>query len=191
MIAVNPVGLTTTYVSTTCEEPEVAVEFLNYGFTEEGRKLVNYGVEGETYTIDDNGDVAFTDLILKNPDGYTFDQAQVMYLCSNWMPTEQDDSYLKVNYTDDAIAAIDLWSTAGDSTMTIPQAAQPGGDDMMEIFTMASDSLTYLSTVAPKVILGTATADDYRAAVEECMDGMNLDIITEKYQAAYDAFMGN
>ena len=39
MIAVNPVGLTTTYVSTTCEEPEVAVEFLNYGFTEEGRKL--------------------------------------------------------------------------------------------------------------------------------------------------------
>ncbi|GEM_PF-6623557 len=75
--------------------------------------------------------------------------------------------------------------------MTIPQAAQPGGDDMMEIFTMASDSLTYLSTVAPKVILGTATADDYRAAVEECMNGMNLDVITEKYQAAYDAFMGN
>ena len=178
-------------MSTTCEEPEVAVEFLNYGFTEEGRKLVNYGVEGETYTIDDNGDVAFTDMILKNPDGYTFDQAQVMYLCSNWMPTEQDDSYLKVNYTDDAIEAIDLWSTAGDSTMTIPQAAQPGGDDMMEIFTMASDSLTYLSTVAPKVILGTATADDYRAAVEECMNGMNLDVITEKYQAAYDAFMGN
>ena len=191
MIAVNPVGLTTTYVSTTCEEPEVAVEFLNYGFTEEGRKLVNYGVEGETYTIDDNGDVAFTDMILKNPDGYTFDQAQVLYLCSNWMPTEQDDSYLKVNYTDDAIEAIDLWSTAGDSTMTIPQAAQPGGDDMMEIFTMASDSLTYLSTVAPKVILGTATADDYRAAVEECMNGMNLDVITEKYQDAYDAYMGN
>ncbi len=93
--------------------------------------------------------------------------------------------------TDDAIEAIDLWSTAGDSTMTIPQAAQPGGDDMMEIFTMASDSLTYLSTVAPKVILGTATADDYRAAVEECMNGMNLDVITERYQAAYDAFMGN
>jgi len=130
-------------------------------------------------------------MILKNPDGYTFDQAQVLYLCSNWMPTEQDDSYLKVNYTDDAIEAIDLWSTAGDSTMTIPQAAQPGGDDMMEIFTMASDSLTYLSTVAPKVILGTATADDYRAAVEECMNGMNLDVITEKYQDAYDAYMGN
>ena len=191
MISINPVGLTTTYVSTTCPDPEVAVEFLNYGFTDAGRKLVNYGVEGETYTIDDDGNVAFTDLILKNPDGYTFDQAQVLYLVSNWMPTEQDDSYLKVNYTDDAIEAIDLWSTAGDSTMTIPQAAQPGGDDMMEIFTMASDSLTYLSTVAPKVILGTATADDYRNAVQECMDGMNLDVITEKYQDAYDEFMGN
>ena len=191
MVSVNPVGLTTTYVSTTCEEPEIAVEFLNYGFTEEGRKLVNYGVEGETYTVDDQGDIAFTDLMMKNPDGYTFDQAQVLYLVSNWMPTEQDASYLKINYTEDAIEAIDLWSTAGDSTMTIPQAAQPGGDDMMEIFTMASDSLTYLSTVAPKVILGTATADDYRAAVEECMNGMNLDVITQKYQDAYDAYMGN
>ena len=101
------------------------------------------------------------------------------------------DLYEEGLITDDAIEAIDLWSTAGDSSMTIPQAAQPGGDDMMEIFTMASDSLTYLSTVAPKVILGTATADDYRAAVEECMNGMNLDVIIEKYQAAYDAFMGN
>ena len=191
MIAVNPVGLTTTYVSTTCEEPEVAVEFLNYGFTEEGRKLVNYGVEGETYTVDDNGDIAFTDLMMNNPDGYTFDQAQVLYLVANWMPTEQDDNYLKINYTEDAIEAINLWSSTGDSTMTIPQAAQPGGDDMMEIFTMASDSLTYLSTVAPKVILGTATADDYRAAVDECMNGMNLDVITQKYQDAYDAYMGN
>lgn len=191
MVSVNPVGLTTTYVSTTCEEPEIAVEFLNYGFTEEGRKLVNYGVEGETYTVDDQGDIAFTDLMMKNPDGYTFDQAQVLYLVSNWMPTEQDASYLKINYTEDAIEAINLWSSVGDNTMTIPQAAQPGGDDMMEIFTMASDSLTYLSTVAPKVILGTATGDDYRKAVQECMDGMNLDVITEKYQAAYDAYMGN
>lgn len=101
------------------------------------------------------------------------------------------DLYEEGLITDDAIEAIDLWSTAGDSTMTIPQAAQPGGDDMMEIFTMASDSLTYLSTVAPKVILGTATADDYRAAVEKCMNGMNLDVITERYQDAYDAYMGN
>ena len=101
------------------------------------------------------------------------------------------DLYEEGLITVDAIKAIDLWSTAGDSTMTIPQAAQPGGDDMMEIFTMASDSLTYLSTVTPKVILGTATADDYRAAVEKCMNGMNLDVITEKYQDAYDAYMGN
>ena len=144
-----------------------------------------------SYYVDDNGDIAFTDLLMNNPDGYTFDQAQVLYLVANWMPTEQDDSYLKINYTEDAIEAINLWSSTGDSAMTIPQAAQPGGDDMMEIFTMASDSLTYLSTVAPKVILGTATADDYRAAVEECMNGMNLDVITEKYQAAYDEFMGN
>ena len=95
------------------------------------------------------------------------------------------DLYEEGLITVDAIKAIDLWSTAGDSTMTIPQAAQPGGEDDV------GQSVRGRGRRTPKVILGTATADDYRAAVEKCMNGMNLDVITEKYQDAYDAYMGN
>lgn len=191
MVSKSNMGLTTAYISTTCPEPEVAMQFLNYGFTEEGRALVAYGIKDLTYTEDENGNIAYTDLILNNPDGYSYDQAIVCYLASNWMPYEAEDRSLSIQYTQPAVDAINLWTDmGGDDTMTIPSAGQPTGDDMLKVFELASDTLTYLSTVAPKVILGTATGDDYRAAVQECMDNMNLAEITEIYQNAYNDYIG-
>lgn len=189
MVMKSNVGLTTAYISTSCPEPEVAMEFLNYGFTEEGRALVAYGVEGETYNVTDDGGIEYTDVLLNNPDGLTYDQAIVCYLVSNWMPGEAEDRSLTVQYTQPAVDAINLWTDkGGDSSMTIPTNAAPTGDDMLKVFDLAGDVLTHLSTVAPSVILGTATGDDYRAAVEECQD-MGLEEITEIYQAAYDDYL--
>ena len=189
MMSTNAKSLTTAYISTSCDEPEAAMEFLNYGFTEEGRALVAYGVEGETYTVDNDGNISYTDVILNNPDGLTYDQATVCYLVSNWMPGEAEERSLSIKYTPAAVDAINLWSDkGGDGSMTIPTAAQPTGDDMLKVFDLAGDVLTHLSEVAPKVILGDATGDDYRAAVEECKD-MGLTEMTEIYQAAYDDYL--
>ena len=46
------------------------VSYINWFFTEEGSMISNFGKLDETYTIDDNGDVHYTDLILKDPNGY-------------------------------------------------------------------------------------------------------------------------
>lgn len=182
-------GLTTISISTACEAPEAAMQFLNYGFTEEGRMLIAYGVEGETYTIDEAGNISYTDLILNNPEGYTYDQATVMYLASNWMPYEAEERSLSITYTEPAVDAINLWTDeGGDSAMTIPAAAALTADEMIQVFQLSSDVLTHLSTVAPAVIVGSATADDYRAAVEQAND-MGLAEITAIYQAAYDRYL--
>lgn len=190
MVQKSNVGLTTAYISTACPEPEVAMQFLNYGFTEEGRALVAYGIEDLTYTVDGDGNISYTDLLLNNPDGYTYDQAIVCCLASNWMPYEAEERSLNVQYTQPAVDAINLWTdNGGDSSMTIPTAAAPTGDDMLKVFELASDVLTHLSTVAPSVIMGTATGDDYRAAIEQCQ-GMGLEEITEIYQNAYNEYIG-
>lgn len=191
MMSTNAKGLTTAYISTNCDDPEAAMEFLNYGFTEEGRALVAYGVEDETYTVDSDGNISYTDVILNNPDGLTYDQATVCYLVSNWMPGEAEERSLSIKYTPAAVDAINLWTDkGGDGSMTIPTAAQPTGDDMLRVFDLAGDVLTHLSEVAPKVILGDATGDDYRAAVEECKD-MGLTEMTEIYQASYDDYLAS
>lgn len=45
---------------------EEAMALLNYGYTEEGALIYNWGIEGTTYTVDADGNKAFTDIILAN-----------------------------------------------------------------------------------------------------------------------------
>lgn len=57
---------------TTCDEdiiPQI-VSYINWFFTEEGSMISNFGELNETYTIDKDGNVQYTDLILKDPNGY-------------------------------------------------------------------------------------------------------------------------
>ena len=46
---------TTTSVSADCSNWELALRWLDYLFSEEGARLANYGVEGDTYTMADDG----------------------------------------------------------------------------------------------------------------------------------------
>lgn len=66
---VNSVGYA---VSAKSKNAELAVRFLDYGYSEEGQMLYNYGIEGKSYEIKD-GEPAFTEFITKNPDGLSID----------------------------------------------------------------------------------------------------------------------
>lgn len=52
----------TVMISKSCENPEKAMEMLNYMITPEGWMLNKYGVEGEHYTLDADGYVVRTEL---------------------------------------------------------------------------------------------------------------------------------
>ena len=189
MNSTSNVGITFVAISTACEYPEIAMQFLNYGFTETGRQLVAYGIEGETYTVDDDGNISYTDLILDNEEGYSYDQATVLYLVSNWMPYDAEERSLTITYTEPAIVAINLWTDeGGDDSMMLPAGFSLSSDEEIEISTLSSDPLTHLSSIAPAVVVGQATIDDYRAAVEEAY-AMGLEEITEIYQNAYDSYL--
>ncbi|MCA1321662.1 extracellular solute-binding protein [Bacillus tianshenii] len=49
------------------EDPVAAIKYLDFFFTEEGRRLMNYGVEGETYTLE-GGKPVFTEEVLSSSD---------------------------------------------------------------------------------------------------------------------------
>lgn len=51
-------GLTTGYgvgISKDCKDPVAAIKFLDYICSDEGQVLVNWGIEGENYFVDENG----------------------------------------------------------------------------------------------------------------------------------------
>lgn len=65
-------------ISTKCKDAELAMKFLDYGYSEEGSMFFNFGTEGETYTMKD-GYPTYTELITKNPDGLSMSQALAKY----------------------------------------------------------------------------------------------------------------
>ena len=67
-----------TVISRDCKDMDTAMKFLNYGYTKEGAKLFNWGIEGVSYTVDNNGKKIFTDETKGNGD-MPSDPAQYIY----------------------------------------------------------------------------------------------------------------
>ena len=63
------------------KHPELVAEFLNYGYTEEGHMLYNFGIENISYVMED-GYPRYTELITNNPDGLTMQYAMSQYMAS-------------------------------------------------------------------------------------------------------------
>ena len=55
----NPVTSYYTVITPQCKNKEAAVAFLNYGYTQAGHDLMNYGIEGVNYTKGENGEVVY------------------------------------------------------------------------------------------------------------------------------------
>ncbi len=53
-------------ISSQCEDPVTVIKFFDYMFTEEGAELMNFGVEGETFVYDENGNVQYTDKVMNS-----------------------------------------------------------------------------------------------------------------------------
>lgn len=56
-------GWTQTFISKSCKNPQKAMELITYLVSEEGDMVMNYGREGETYTMVDGKPVLNTDLL--------------------------------------------------------------------------------------------------------------------------------
>ena len=85
-------------ISKNCINPELAARFLDYGYTEAGHMVYNFGVEGESYNMVD-GYPTYTDWILNNPDGLSVNVAMGQYIRASYSgPFFQDTAYIEQYY---------------------------------------------------------------------------------------------
>ncbi len=70
-------GWMITFVTKKAKDPAKAMQIYTYLLSEEGQKLMNYGIEGETYKVNDTGKIEFLpeikDLQLNNADKFKKD----------------------------------------------------------------------------------------------------------------------
>ena len=96
----NDVPGNMTVITNSCKDPATVAKFFNYGFTEAGHLLYNFGIEGESFEYV-GGEPIFTELITNNPNGLTLKQALSEYQLA-WTngPFIQDPAYLLQYYSD-------------------------------------------------------------------------------------------
>ena len=179
-------GLTSYSVAATCENPEIVMEWVNYWFTDEGMRLANYGIEGESYTLDENGTPQYTELMTANPDGDTFKTCQLLYTMV-MVPTVMDTRASFGLYSDAQLAAQEIWSSNIDDAYVLPEITMTE-DENNELSSIYSDLSTMVSEKLIKFIIGDEPMDNWSSFVAD-MEDMNAQRCVEIYQDALDRYL--
>ena len=77
-------------ISADCENPEVALRWVDYFYSEEGVRFYHYGIEGDTYQVNEDGSLSYTDEILAQVTGdMSYDEVVSQYIpyCGGNNPT--------------------------------------------------------------------------------------------------------
>lgn len=176
------------FLTTACEKPELAMEMINYCYTTDGRRNGLYGMEGEGYTLTDDGKVQLTENLTNNPN-WSLNNALLWYGAAQWMPTCTDMEYYELIGAKESIDGIKYWTdNGGDKTMKLPAGVSLSAEANTEFNNLASDVLTLFSEGAVRVVTGALDEAGYRALIEDA-NGMGLARMTELYQEAYDAYL--
>lgn len=183
----NDVPGNMTVISSSCKDPAKVARFFNYGYTEEGDMLYNFGTEGVSYELVD-GEPIFTDLILNNPDGLTLKQALSEYQRA-WTngPFVQDPGYLLQYYSDDRQkAALEIWCDNDARKYKLPKITIPE-DEASEYSSLVSEMKTYRDEMIIKFIRGEESLDNYDRYLSN-LQSMGIDRLQEILQAAYEVY---
>ena len=174
-------------ISTSCKNVDLAMKFLDYGYGEKGHMLYNFGVEGESYTMED-GYPKYTDYITKNPDGLTMSAAMARYMesCSSG-PFVQDIRYME-QYASlpQQQEAWKVWSNtdAGKYLMPITYVKQEESNEISKLMNAIG---TYESEMLIKFIIGAEPIDHFDNYVEQ-LKQRGIERVLEIQQGAYERY---
>lgn len=171
-------------ISTKCENPELALRWVDYLFSDEGALLANFGTEGVSYTLE-GGEPQFTDTILK---AERVSDAINMHCMASGMPGYFADWRREFQFVgEEGKAFMDKWGELppdrcypGATTMSVEETA-----DYNKIY---SDMNDYIKENVSNFVTGTTSLDDFGKFVQDIRD-MGIDTCKEIRQSAYDRFM--
>ena len=178
-----------TGISTTCKNPELAAKWLDFQYTQAGYLLNNYGEEGVSYTLDENGNPQFTELVTNNPDGLALPIAIEKYACMNG-PFVIDYTRMYAGYTDAQKEASEIWSATSDNAWMVDNVPLET-EESTEYNSAFNEVSTYAEAQIAKFIMGEANLEEgWDEYVETCQSlgaQTMIDIYTDavaRYNAA-------
>ncbi len=179
---------TTVVISKDCKNVEAAMKFLNYGYTEEGIELYNWGVEGLNW--DWQGDQrVYNDTMLKNKFGT--EEASYIYKLHFAPKLTGPDVEVHANLlkSEGARNSRLMWAEQDmeDSSMQLPPF-QLDEADQQTLADVATPIYTYVDEMTLKFITGAEPLDNFDV-FRDTIRSMGMEDIIALEQKGYDAYI--
>ncbi|MFC5651184.1 ABC transporter substrate-binding protein [Paenibacillus solisilvae] len=173
-------------ITTSNKNPIETVKWLDYGYSEEGHMLFNFGTEGKSYNLVD-GYPKWTDDISKNANGLPVQQAMARHNRASWDgPFVQDkrylEQYLALPQQKDAVK---VWSEpSNEKKMPL---VTPTKDESSRFASIMADINTYKDEMFNKFVMGAEPIDSFDNYVQT-IQSMGLDEALKIQQAALERY---
>lgn len=170
-------------LSNVCTNPEAAIRWVDYFYSDEGSLYLRYGIEGETYTLNAEGKPVFVDSILNNPKGFMTALGQINLVPGGGAPQ------LITNDTDGVVASP---LTKKVSAMMVPYLPETvylppsfSQEETEAFVAIVQDLYKYRDEAVTKFILGEWSFSKWN---EYCstLDKIGLPKLEKLYQQAFD-----
>lgn len=184
------VGFPGAAITTNADNIDSIVSMFDYLYTEEGKLLKNFGIEGEHYNMVD-GTPTYTDLILKNPEGLSPTHAMSKYFQScypapGW--AEVPEYTAQYYQLESQIEARDIYNLYGEtaSKHIMPRiSATP--EESKDLANIMTDISTYKDEMLVAFITGVEPLDNFDKYVET-LNGFGLDRALDIKEAGLERY---
>lgn len=176
-------------ISSNCKDVEAAARYLDWMWSEEGKMICNFGIEGVSYEIL-NGVPEFTAEITNNPNGLDMKAALGKYVIAfSAYAGVQLDSYTAAQYkrqtTRDSYAT---WGT-GTGEYLLPSGVKLTEEESARVAEIEAELKTHISEYCLKFVIGTEDIETKWDEYIRICDQMGIQEAIKIYQTAYDRYL--
>ncbi len=163
---------------------ETLMRWLDYRYADEGAFICNYGTEGLTWEMGDDGLPHFNDFFLHN-DEYTLSDMTTMHCDSTYggyyMWIRENDQY-----TEEVLEGPQAWVDSSSGDWMMPPVTLTA-EEASEYATIYGDIETYVNESVMQFITGIRSLDEWDEYVS-MVENMNIARCIEIYQDALDRY---
>lgn len=178
-------------ISTNCDPSkyEALCKMVEYCFSDEGDLLTNWGLEGDAFVYDEEGNPQWTDKITNDPGGRPFIFTSSFYaggVGSVYFPNVVDMSKTFYAFTDDEWEAMDIFKTSyATEGWYIPSWATMTLEENEEYANYQTEMETYTESMLLQFVCGELDIDANWDQFLDTVHSMNYD---RMYEMQYEVY---
>ncbi len=171
------------------DQIEASLRFADYGYSEEGHLLFNFGIEGISYNMVD-GKPTYTSEVLESKDPPSINLLASYAPAADggtWMVMDNEFN-IQTASTPEAQASLENWADSCTLENVLPNCLVPMEEDSSRYSSIMTEVETYVSEMYLKFIMGQEPIENFDQYVET-LESKRLSEAVDILQRAYDAFM--